>query len=92
MSLMSPAPDGGHRLPDPAALRSAPVAYNKDQWISSFEDQLSILRPHLTPRVLTTMSLAAWHEFGRKDAEPIKAARDWSKSLDKAGAAGSPKQ
>jgi hypothetical protein len=52
-----------------------PVAYNKDQWISSFEDQLSILRPHLTPRVLDTMSLAAWHAHGRKDEDPIEAAR-----------------
>jgi hypothetical protein len=60
-----------------------PVAYNKDQWISSFEDQLSILRPHLTPRVLDTMSLAAWHAHGRKDEDPIEAARQWSKSLDK---------
>jgi hypothetical protein len=35
------------------------VAYNKDQWTSSFEDQMTILRPHLTARVLATMSLTA---------------------------------
>lgn len=48
-------------------------AYNKDQWISSFEDQMSILRPHLTQRVLTTMALQAWHKHGATD--PIQAAR-----------------
>ena len=59
------------------------MAYNKDQWISSFEGQLSILRPHLPARVLATMSLSAWHEFGRNDEDPIKAARELSKLLDK---------
>jgi len=68
------------------------LAYNKDQWISSFEDQLSILRPHLTDRVLGTMSLTAWHQHGRKDEDPIKAARDWSKSLDGQGPAGAAKR
>lgn len=58
------------------------MAYNKDQWISSFEDQLSILRPHLTPRVIDTMSLAAWHAHGRKDEDPIEAARKVSATLD----------
>jgi hypothetical protein len=58
------------------------VAYNKDQWISSFEGRLSILRPHLTGRILATMCLSAWHEHGTKDEDPIKAAREWSKSLD----------
>lgn len=58
------------------------MAYNKDQWISSFEDQMAILRPHLTSRVLTAMSLAAWHS--RKDVDPIKAAQEESKALDKA--------
>ena len=63
------------------------MAYNKDQWIGSFEDQLAILRPHLTLRVLATMSLSAWHEHGTKDEDPIKSAREWSKSLDKQGPA-----
>jgi hypothetical protein len=58
------------------------VAYKKEQWISSFEDQLSILRPHLTGRPLASMSLSAWHQHGTKDEDPIQAARDWSKSLD----------
>mgnify|MGYP001164391336 FL=1 len=56
------------------------MAYQKDQWISSFEDQLSILRPHLTLRVLGTMSLAAWHQHG--DEDPIKVVRALSKVLD----------
>jgi hypothetical protein len=59
------------------------VAYNKDQWISSFEDQLSILRPHLTQRVLATMSLAAWNAHGRKDEDPIEVARELSRLLDR---------
>ena len=58
------------------------VAYNKDQWTASFEGQLSILRPHLSERVLSTMSLSAWQQYGRKDRDPIEAARDWSKGLD----------
>lgn len=58
------------------------MAYNKDQWTSSFEGQMNILRPHLTPRLLETMSLTAWHRHGRKDEDPIKAAQEWSKSLD----------
>lgn len=49
------------------------MAYQKDQWMSSFEDQMSILRPHLTQRVLTTMALQAWHRHGTTD--PIQAAR-----------------
>jgi hypothetical protein len=49
------------------------MAYQKDQWMSSFEDQVSILRPHLTQRVLTTMALQAWHRHGTMD--PIQAAR-----------------
>jgi hypothetical protein len=59
------------------------MAYNKDQWIESFEGQLSILRPHLTSRVLGTMSLSAWHQFGANDGDPIQVARELSKLLDK---------
>ena len=58
------------------------MAYNKEQWIASFEGQLSILRPHLTERVLATMSLAAWHRFGADDEEPVRVARELSKLLD----------
>jgi hypothetical protein len=57
------------------------VAYNKDQWISSFGDQLSILRPYVTGRPLASMCLSAWHQFGTKDQDPIKAA-DVSRTLD----------
>lgn len=56
--------------------------FNRDQWIESFEGQLALLRPHLTQRVLSTMSLAAWHEVGRADVDPIKAAKELSKVLD----------
>ena len=58
------------------------AVFNRDQWIESFEGQLSILRPHLTTRVLGTMSLAAWHEFGRSDVDPTKAAKELSLLLD----------
>lgn len=59
------------------------MAYNKDQWIASFEGQLAILRPHLTHRILTTMSLATWNAHGRKDEDPIEVARKLSAILDK---------
>lgn len=58
------------------------MSYNKDQWIASFEGQLALLRPHLTARVLTTMGLAAWQKHGRRDEDPIQAARGWSHRLD----------
>ena len=63
------------------------MAYNKEQWISSFEDQLSILRPHLTQRVLATMNPAAWNAHGSKDEDPIEVARELSKLLDRQGPA-----
>jgi len=68
------------------------VSYNKDQWIESFEGQLAVLRPHLTERILTTMGLSAWHAHGRKDEDPIEAARQWAKSLDKQAPSGSSKR
>ena len=68
------------------------MSYNKDQWISSFEDQMSILRPHLTGRILSTMSLAAWNRHGKRDEDPIAAARDLSKSLDKPAPVAGPKK
>jgi len=58
------------------------VAFNKDQWIASFEGQLAILRPHLTERVRASISAAAWHRRGRKDQDPIEAAKEESKALD----------
>ncbi len=58
------------------------MAYKKDQWIESFQGQLSILRPHLTLRVLATMSLVAWHARGLKGEDPIKAAKEESKAQD----------
>ncbi len=59
------------------------AAYNRPQWIESFEGQLSILRPHLTLRLLDSMSLSAWHKHGTKGEDPIKAKKAWSADLDK---------
>jgi len=58
------------------------MAYNKDQWRSSFEDQLSMLRPHLSTRMLETLSLSAWHRRGARDEDPVPAAKAVSKELD----------
>lgn len=60
------------------------MAYNKDQWRQSFEGQLSILRQHLSPRLLSTMSLTAWNLRGTNGQDPIEAAREESKALDAA--------
>jgi hypothetical protein len=49
----------------------------------SFEGQLAILRPHLTPRILGTISLRVWHQHGTKGEDPIKAAKDWAASMAK---------
>jgi hypothetical protein len=57
-------------------------AYNRDQWIESFEGQLAILRPHLTQRVLSTLSLAAWHAHGTNDLDPIVVAKALSGEMD----------
>lgn len=59
------------------------MTYNKDQWISSFEDAMVKLRPHMSARVLTTICLMAWNKYGKNDADPSKAANEWSKSMDK---------
>lgn len=58
------------------------TVYNRDQWISSFEGQMSILRPHLTGRVLSTISVAAWHKHGTAGNDPIEAAREESAEMD----------
>jgi hypothetical protein len=58
--------------------------YNKDQWISSFEDAMVKLRPHMTMRVLTTIALMAWNQKGRHGVDPALAALEWSQSMDKA--------
>lgn len=60
----------------------ASTPFNKVQWIESFEGKLSLLRPHLTGRILATVSLSAWHSRGRKGADPIEAATEESKALD----------
>lgn len=50
--------------------------------MASFEDQLALRRPHLTASVLSTLSLSAWHEFGRNAEDPIKAAQALALLLD----------
>lgn len=60
------------------------MKYNRSQWLDSFEDQLSFLRPHLPRRVLSAMSMQAWMEHGTKDVDPIKAAKAESAALDEA--------
>jgi hypothetical protein len=59
------------------------MKYNKDQWISSFEDAMVKLRPHITMRILTTIGLMAWSQKGTKDVDPALAALEWSQSMDK---------
>ena len=46
------------------------MVYNKDQWISSFEDAILRLRPHLTTRVLNTIIAMAWPRYGAKGQDP----------------------
>ena len=60
------------------------LTYNKDQWISSFEDAVIKLRPHVSMRVLTTVGLMAWSSKGTKGVDPPLAALEWSQSVDKA--------
>jgi hypothetical protein len=66
----------------PPAIPAAPQ-YKREQWIESFEGQLAILRPHLTHRLLDSISLQAWHQHGTKGEEPIKAAKDWAAAMSK---------
>jgi hypothetical protein len=56
--------------------------YNREQWIESFEGQLAILRPHLTQRLLSTMSNQAWHQHGAAGEDPIQVAKALSGLLD----------
>ena len=58
------------------------MKYNKDQWISSFEDAMVKLRPHMTMRILTTIGLMAWNKKGTQGVDPALAALEWSKSMD----------
>ena len=58
------------------------MEYNKQQWMSSFEDKLSTLRPHLTLRMVGQFSLSAWFSHGTKGIDPVKAAKEESERLD----------
>lgn len=68
------------------ALPAEAMKYNKDQWISSFEDAVVGLRPYMTAKVLTTIALMAWNKYGKNDVEPRQAAGEWSKSMNTAPA------
>jgi hypothetical protein len=72
-------------VPSPNRAMSKTPAFNRDQWVESFQGQLSILRPPLTQRILTTMSGAAWHQHGVVGEDPIKVANALSALLDKGG-------
>ena len=63
-------------------IGDAAMAYNKPQWMSSFEDKLSTLRPHLTLRMVGQFSLSAWFSHGAKGIDPVKAAKEESERLD----------
>ncbi len=63
--------------------RGPDLKYNKDQWISSFEDAILRLRPHLTTRILNSITGMAWQRYGVKGEDPKKAAEQWSAGLDR---------
>lgn len=65
-----------------AFLVSTMTTYRRDQWVSSFEGQMSILRPHLTGRMLGTISASAWQRHGTKGVDPIEAAKVESAAID----------
>ena len=62
---------------------AAPAKYNKNQWISSFEDEMLRLRPHMSARVLSSIATMAWNQHSAKGTAPYDAAREWSKSMDR---------
>lgn len=55
------------------------MKYNKDQWISSFEDAVVKARPHMPAKLLTTMAVMAWNKHGTRGDDPHEAAREWLK-------------
>ena len=59
------------------------MIYNKEQWVSSFEDAILRLRPHLTTRVLATITAMAWPRYGVKGQDPKSAVDDWLESSKK---------
>lgn len=58
------------------------MEYIKQQWVSSFEDKLPTLRPHLTLRTVGQFSLSAWFSHGIKSVDPVQAAKEESERLD----------
>ena len=59
--------------------------YNKDQWISSFEDCIVKLRPHTSSRMLVTAGIMAWTKYGSRGVAPETAANEWSMAMDRGG-------
>jgi len=64
-------------------MTTTPRKHNKDQWISSFEDEMLRLRPHMSARVLASIGLMAWSRYGTAGSAPYDAARRWSESMDR---------
>ena len=60
-----------HIRPDVNADPEKQVAFNRDQWVQSFEGRMQILRPHMADRVLATLSNSAWYSRGAKGEDPI---------------------
>ena len=71
------AAPAGPKPADPA------MKYNKDQWLSSFEDEMLRLRPHMVARVLASICNMAWNKHRSLGTDPHEAAREWSKSMDR---------
>jgi hypothetical protein len=63
------------------------ATFDRAQCQDSFESQLSLLRPHLTRKLLEAGSLSAWHAHGAKGEDPVKAAKSHSASMDAAAPA-----
>lgn len=59
------------------------TTYRRDQWVRSFEGQMSVLRPQRGLAQLKTESASAWKSAGRKGVDPIQAANDWSAAIDR---------
>ena len=58
------------------------MAYNRDQWVDTFEDAILKLRPHMTRRVLDSVANMAWHKYGVAGLDPKEAAAQWSATMN----------
>jgi AbiV family abortive infection protein len=66
-------------------LGKSMAAYNRDQWIGSFEGQLSPLRPLLRTSVLAAISSLTWDEQGLDGVDPVDAAKRLSAEMSRPG-------